>query len=44
VEGLTTIDVAIDRLHARLAADDLRALATQQRYLEMKYKDDDKLK
>ncbi|HKU36833.1 MAG TPA: hypothetical protein VJR89_01765 [Polyangiales bacterium] len=38
IEGLATIDDEIDRLQARLAADDLHALATQQRYLEMKYK------
>jgi hypothetical protein len=40
LEGLATIDVEIERMHARLAADDLRALATQQRYLELKYKGD----
>jgi hypothetical protein len=27
-------------MQARLAADDVRALATQQRYLEIKYKGD----
>jgi hypothetical protein len=43
VEGLTTIDEEIGRMHARLAADDLHALATQQRYLETKYKRDGKL-
>lgn len=42
-DGLATIDEAIGRLHERLAADDLRALATQQRYLESKYKRDGKL-
>jgi hypothetical protein len=36
-EGLSTIDEAIGLLHARLAADDLHALATQQRYLASKY-------
>jgi hypothetical protein len=44
VEGLATIDDEIGRLQTRLAADDLHALATQQRYLEMKYKRDDELK
>jgi hypothetical protein len=43
VEGLATIDEQIEQMHARLAADDLRALATQQRYLELKYKGDKKL-
>jgi hypothetical protein len=43
VEGLVTIGEEIDRMHARLAADDLHALATQQRYLEVKYKDGGKL-
>jgi hypothetical protein len=43
VEGLTTIDEEIGRMHARLAEDDLHALATQQRYLEIKYKGDGKL-
>jgi hypothetical protein len=38
LEGLSTIDGEIDRMHTRLATDDLHALATQQRYLEMKYK------
>jgi hypothetical protein len=40
VEGLATIDEQIERVHLRLAADDLHALATQQRYLEIKYKGD----
>jgi hypothetical protein len=43
VEGLSTIQEEIGRMHARLAADDLHALATQKRYLEIKYKGDDKL-
>jgi hypothetical protein len=43
VDGLATIDDEIDRLHDRLAADDLHALATQQRYLELKYKEKNKL-
>jgi len=42
VEGLATIAEEIGRMHARLAADDLNALATQQRYLEVKYKDSGK--
>ena len=45
IEGLGTIDEQIGRLHEQLAADDLRALATHQRYLDLKYKrDDDELK
>jgi hypothetical protein len=44
VDGLTTIDEQIGRLHERLAADDLHALATHQRYLDLKYKRDDELK
>jgi hypothetical protein len=43
IDGLATIDDEIGRLHDRLAADDLHALATQQRYLELKYKEKDKL-
>lgn len=43
VEGLATIRTEIDRMHTRLAADDLNALATQQRFLELKYKRDDDL-
>jgi hypothetical protein len=40
IDGLATIDEEITRLHERLAAEDLKALATQQRYLEIKYKRD----
>ena len=40
IDGLATLDEEIGRLHERLAADDLNALATQQRYLEIKYKRD----
>lgn len=40
LEGLATIDDQIARIHERLAVDDLHALATQQRYLEIKYKRD----
>jgi hypothetical protein len=43
VEGLATVEEAIGRIHERLAADDVRALATQQRYLEIKYKRDGEL-
>ena len=43
IEGLGTIDEQIGRLQERLAADDLRALATHQRYLDLKYKRDDEL-
>jgi hypothetical protein len=41
VAGLATIDEEIGRMHTRLATDDLHALATQQRFLESKYKRDD---
>lgn len=41
VEGLETIDQQIARMHERLATDDLHALATHQRFLELKYKKDD---
>lgn len=44
LEGLATIDDQIGRMHERLAADDLHALATHQRYLDLKYKRDDELK
>jgi hypothetical protein len=45
VDGLATVSEAVERLHSELASRDLRALATQQRYLDLKYKgDDDKLK
>jgi hypothetical protein len=43
VDGLATVEKAIGRIHERLAADDMRALATQQRYLEIKYKPDGEL-
>ena len=38
VEGRGTIGEEIARMNARLADDDLKALATQQRFLEIKYK------
>jgi hypothetical protein len=44
VDGLATVDEELARMHARLAVDDLHALATQQRYLESKYKGDGKIK
>jgi hypothetical protein len=44
LEGLDTIDEQIGRMHERLAAEDLHALATHQRYLDLKYKRDDELK
>lgn len=43
-EGLSTIDQQLARIHERLAAEDLRALAAHKRYLELKYDKDDELK
>jgi hypothetical protein len=43
LEGLATIDDQLGRMHEQLAASDLKALATHQRYLELKYKRDDEL-
>ncbi|HMI89811.1 MAG TPA: hypothetical protein VK509_00530 [Polyangiales bacterium] len=40
IDGLATIDQQLARIHERLAAEDLRALATHNRYLELKYKSD----
>lgn len=40
VEGLETIGEELGRMNGQLAAGDLHALATQQRYLELKYKGD----
>jgi hypothetical protein len=40
IDGLATIDLQLARIHERLAAEDLRALATHNRYLELKYKGD----
>jgi cell division protein FtsB len=37
LEGLETIDRQVARVHEQLATDDLHALATHQRYLDMKY-------
>jgi hypothetical protein len=39
-DGLATIRQEIDRMNANLATGELHALATQQRYLELKYKGD----
>lgn len=39
-EGLSTIDAQLEQLQVRLASEDMKALATQQRYLEMKYRGD----
>jgi hypothetical protein len=39
-EGLGTIGEEIARMNARLADNDLKALATQNRFLEIKYKGD----
>ncbi len=41
VDGLDIISKQIARLHEELAKDDLHALATHQRYLDMKYNDKD---
>ncbi|MFT3926716.1 MAG: hypothetical protein QM778_29495 [Myxococcales bacterium] len=38
IDGLATIDEQMAQLEAQLSEQDLRALATQQRYLELKYK------
>ncbi len=40
VEGLGVIDGELTRMSADLASGDLHKFATQQRYLELKYKDD----
>jgi hypothetical protein len=40
IEGLGTIGEEIARMNARLADNDLKALATQNRFLEIKYKGD----
>jgi hypothetical protein len=43
IDGLATIDEEMKRLESDLSEQNLRALATQQRYLELKYKRDRKL-
>jgi len=40
LEGLVTIEDALDQLHAQLAADDVDAFASHQRYLQLKYRRD----
>lgn len=40
IEGLAVVDQELGRMSAGLASGDLRKLATQGRYLELKYKDD----
>jgi len=40
VEGLAVVDSELDRMCRQLASGDLKALATQGRYLELKYQDD----
>lgn len=40
VDGLETIGEELGRMNEKLAAGDLHALATQQRFLELKYKGD----
>ena len=40
IEGLSVVDQQLAEMSANLAAGDLRALATQQRYLELKYRDE----
>lgn len=44
LDGLATIDEQMGRVQEQLAADDMHALATHQRYLDLKYKRDDELK
>jgi hypothetical protein len=43
IDGLATIDEQMAQLEAQISEQHLRALATQQRYLELKYKKDRKL-
>jgi hypothetical protein len=43
VDALGTIEEQIGKLHERLAQGDLHSLATHQRYLELKYKDNGEL-
>jgi hypothetical protein len=40
VEALGVVDSELARMSADLASGDLQKLATQGRYLELKYKDD----
>lgn len=39
IDGLATVDQELARMSADLASGDLRKLATQNRYLELKYRD-----
>jgi hypothetical protein len=39
-EGLAVVDSELDRMTAQLASGDLNKLATQRRYLELKYRDE----
>ncbi len=41
VEGLRVVDEELGRMGADLAHGDLHRLATQQRYLEIKYRGDE---
>jgi hypothetical protein len=43
IEGLSIIDGELTRMQARLAREDLHALAAHQRYLELKYARKEKL-
>jgi hypothetical protein len=43
LDGLTTVDEELSRMSEQLARGDLDKLATQQRYLELKYKGDEEL-
>lgn len=38
IEGLDTITLQVDDVHARLAVEDLHAFAAHERYLDLKYK------
>ena len=40
VEGLTVVDAELQRMSEQLASGDLHKLATQGRYLELKYQGD----
>jgi hypothetical protein len=43
IDGLATIEEQMGRMHESLAREDLHALATHQRYLDLKYKNDDEI-
>ena len=40
IEGLNVVDAELQRMSEQLASGDLRKLATQGRYLELKYQGD----